>query len=286
VIQDDRLVETYPGQSGTAPGRGRVEIVRRGERSVVTRAVATSPLHLLTPRNHGRGAWVYTATYGGGLVDGDAIQLDISVGTNAVAMLSTQAATKVYRSTRETSSDLDAVVSSGALLAILPDPLVCFASATYRQVQRVHMQPRASLVFIDWLSSGRRASGERWQFDSYASRLEINEEGRPVILDALTLDTASGNIGDRMGRFNVLCTIVLIGPLLVAPAADVLSSAASLAIEKRADLLVSASSISRGGGGCLLRIAGVSFEAVSSVARQYLRFVPSLLGDDPWARRL
>ena len=280
------MIQSDPGQSGAAPGRGRVEIVRRGERSVVTRAVATSPLRLLTPRNHGRGAWVYTATYGGGLVDGDAIQLDISVGTDAVAMLSTQAATKVYRSTRETSSDLDAVVSSGALLAILPDPLVCFASATYRQVQRVHMHPGASLVFIDWLSSGRRASGERWLFDSYASRLEIFEDGRLVILDALTLDAASGNIGDRMGRFNVLCTIVLIGPLLAAPAADALSDVASLAIGKRADLLVSASPISRGGYGCLLRIAGVSFEAVSSVAREYLRFVPSLLGDDPWARRL
>ena len=74
------MIQNDPGQSGAAPGRGRVEIVRRGERSVVTRAVATSPLRLLTPRNHGRGAWVYTATYGGGLVDGDAIQLDISVG--------------------------------------------------------------------------------------------------------------------------------------------------------------------------------------------------------------
>jgi urease accessory protein len=172
------------------------------------------------------------------------------------------------------------------LLALLPDSLVCFASATYRQAQRVHMHGGASLVFIDWLSSGRRASGERWQFDSYASRLEICADDRPVIIDALTLDAASGNIGDRMGRFNVLCTIVLIGPLLATPVADALSGVASLAIEKRADLLVGASPINRGGDGCFLRIAGVSFEAVSSVARQYLRFVPSLLGDDPWARRL
>ncbi len=260
--------------------------MRHGERSVVTRAVATSPLRLLTPRNHGRGAWIYTATYGGGLVGGDAIHLDISVGADAVAMLATQASTKVYRSGREASSELYAVVSSGALLVVLPDPVVCFASATYRQVQRVEMLAGGSLIFMDWLSSGRRACDERWRFDSYASRLEISQDGRQVILDALTLDAASGRIGERMGRFNVLCVIVLIGPLLATSVAAALSQIAQRAVEKHAGLIVSASPLSRSTDGCVIRIAGVSFEAVSSAARNYLRDVPTLLGDDPWARRL
>ena len=37
--------------------------------------------------------------------------------------------------------------------------------------------------------------------------------------------------------------------------------------------------------GCIVRIAGVSFEEVAAAAREYLRFVPSLLGDDPWVRK-
>jgi len=272
--------------TGSAPGRGSVEIVRHGERSVVTRAFANSPLRLLTPRNHGRGAWIYTATYGGGLVGGDAIHVDVRLGSDAVAMLSTQASTKVYRSPRETSSELHAVVSSGALLAILPDPVVCFASASYRQVQRVHMHPSAGLIVMDWFSSGRRGYGERWQFDSYTSRLEVFQEGRLVICDALTLDAESGSIGARMGRFNALCAIVLIGPSLARATAQLLAHIASLPIEKHAALLVSASPITRSANGCLLRLAGISFEAVSAAAREYLSFVPSLLGDDPWARRL
>jgi urease accessory protein len=253
---------------------------------VVTRALATSPLRLLTPRNHGRGAWIYTATYGGGLVGGDAIRLDVAVGSGAMAMMATQASTKVYRSDQESTSDLHAVVKSGALLALLPDPVVCFASATYRQVQRIHLDAEGNLVVLDWLSSGRRAFDERWRFTGYTSRLEIVRNDRSVILDALTLDATAGNVGSRMGRFNVLCVIVLVGPLLAAAAARATSHIAALPIEKRADLLVSASPIKRDCDGCVIRMAGVSFEAVSSAAREYLRFLPLLLGDDPWARRL
>jgi hypothetical protein len=30
---------------------------------------------------------------------------------------------------------------------------------------------------------------------------------------------------------------------------------------------------------------GTSVEAVGRAAREYLRFVPALLGDDPWSRK-
>ena len=42
----------------------------------------------------------------------------------------------------------------------LPDPVICFASSTYRQTQRFDLAESASLVLLDWMSSGRRESGE------------------------------------------------------------------------------------------------------------------------------
>lgn len=266
-----------------APGTGRLEVVRRGARSIVIRAVAASPLRLLTPRNHGAAAWVYAATCGGGLVGGDAVQLQVSVGPDAMAMLSTQASTKVYRSARGTSFELQAAVSSGGLLAVLPDPVVCFAASTYCQTQRVDLESRAGLVLVDWLSSGRRAAGERWRFDKYASRLSIFQDGRLVVLDALSLDAEDGHLETRMGRFNVLCVIVLIGPQVSADAARALAQVADAPVVVRARLVVGASALA--GGGCIIRLAGVSFEEVAAAAREYLRFVPTLLGDDPSARK-
>jgi urease accessory protein len=266
-----------------APGTGRLEVARQGARSIVTRAVAASPLRLLTPRNHGTAAWVYAATYGGGLVDGDAVRLDVSVGRDAMAMLSTQASTKVYRSRRGTSMTLDVTVASGGLIAILPDPVVLFAGSTCRQSQRVDLEAGAGLVLVDALSSGRRAAGERWRFDRYASRLEVHQQGRLVLLDALALDADEGDLETRLGRFNILCVIVLLGPAVSSQAQNALARAASCPVVKRADLLIGASPVA--GQGCIIRVAGVSLEEVAAAAHEYVGFVPSLLGDDPRARK-
>src|SRR4029078_10544110 len=87
-----------------APGSARIAVVRSGAKSVVSRAYVSSPLRLLTPANHGHGAWLYTSSFGGGFVDGDHIVMDVDVGRGATAFISTQASTKIYRSPAGTSS--------------------------------------------------------------------------------------------------------------------------------------------------------------------------------------
>jgi len=264
-------------------GVGVVQIVRSGARSVVSRAFATSPLRLLTPRNHGHAAWVFSGSYGGGLVDGDAMHLSVDVGSQAAALLSTQASTKVYRSPRGTSATLCATVSPQGLLVVLPDPVVCFASSRYRQTQRVELDRGATLVLVDWMSSGRRAFGERWQFDEYASRLTVAHDNRVVLADAVLLSSEHGPLAARMGRFNVFCSIVLLGPDVRQQAQRVITRAATQPLQQRAELLLSASSIEDLGG--IVRIAGTSFEAVARALRDVLEFLPGLLGDDPWIRK-
>ena len=169
--------------SPDAPASGVLDVVRHGRRSVVSRAFASSPLRLLTPSNHGNAAWVFTSTYGGGLVGGDAVHLRIDVADGATALLQTQASTKVYRSPRGASSSMDACVGEGGRLLMLPDPTVCFAGSGFQQAQHVDLDATASLVLMDWMTSGRRAFGERWAFDRYESRLTVRRDGRVVLGD-------------------------------------------------------------------------------------------------------
>ena len=84
----------------------RLSFCRVGTSTVIDSAFATSPLRLLTPRNHGGGAWAYTSTLGGGLVDGDAIRLHVKVGPGAAAALFSQGENRVYRSPGGCRSDL------------------------------------------------------------------------------------------------------------------------------------------------------------------------------------
>jgi urease accessory protein len=267
----------------TLPGTGVVQVVRSGCTSAVRRALATSPLKLLTPRNHGAAAWIYTATYGGGLVGGDAVRLVVDVAPGAMALLTTQASTKVYRSHKGTSVDLEAVVHDDGVLVVWPDPVVCFAASTYSQTQRFDLGRAAGLVVVDWFSSGRHGAGERWAFDRYASRMRIRIDGRLVLHDALSLCAADGDLTARMGRFELVSAVAIAGTRLRAHAAEALERVAQTPVRARSNLLVAASPIDD--GGCIVRIAGVIFEEVERAIRDLLGFVPSVLGDNPWARK-
>ena len=248
---------------------------------MLTRAIAASPLRLLHPGNSGSAAWAYAATYGGGLLGGDAIDLDVSVTHGASAMLSTQASTKVYRADAPASQRLRAHVADESLLVLLPDPVTPFASSQYIQEQRIDIAASANLIAVDWMTAGRLSSGERWQFTSYASRTWLRRDGRLILHEAMRLTPEDGDVAARLGRFNCIAWAVVIGPAVRAAALRLAGSLGEAAVPKRADLLLSAAPLED--DGVLLRIAGTSAQQVGAILRQHLNFVPSLLGDDPWS---
>jgi urease accessory protein len=263
-------------------GSGELAFERAGAATVLRRARATSPLRLLTPRNHGHAAWVFAATFGGGLVDGDTIRLDLTLAAGSTGLVGTQASTKVYRCpTGACRQDLTATVGSDALLVLVPDPVVCFADARYEQTIAVELAADASLVLVDTFTAGRSARGERWQLARYASRLAVTRLGAPLVHDAMILDPAHGELAPRLGRFDAIATIVLAGPRA--------RSLREAAIERapapsRAAAIVEAVS-PIGDDGALIRVAGTSVEAVARSVRGYLAELGAMLGDDPFARK-
>jgi urease accessory protein len=272
----------------TTPGSGALRIGRRGDVSVAERVCAASPLRLLTPRNHGGAAWVFTSSFGGGLVDGDRQFLDVEVGAGASAYLSTQASTKVYRSVRGATVELRARVDEQALLVLAPDPVVCFADSRFHQRQEFDLAASASLVAVDWVTSGRRESGERWAFASYTSHLIARLDRRLVVHDAMALRREDGDLGARMGRFDVLAIVLVLGTPLLPHATALVHGLENEPVRRTPSLLAVATPVTHqqfGTVGCVLRIAGQSVEAVGVSIRSALSFVPPLLGDDPWLRK-
>ena len=276
-------VQSRAAEPLARPALAQLEIARSGGRSVVTRAFAESPIRLLAPRNHGRAAWIYTSTYGGGLVDGDRLSIDVRVLPGASAFVSTQAATKVYRSHGGSRAELAARVDEGGLLILAPDPLICFRGARYRQKQRLDIAHDAALVVVDWLSAGRCASGERWAFNEFRSVLEISVAGSLLVRDSMTLEAQDGNLADRLGRFNIIGTAVLIGETLRDHARTLLDASATVRVRRGQNQVMTASPLAD--GGCMLRIAGTSTEAAGRAMRDALCFIPALLGDNPWQRK-
>jgi urease accessory protein len=255
---------------------------RSGSRTILDRSFATSPVKVFATRNQGGACWVYAATLGGGFVGGDTVSMRLDVGPGAVALLATQASTKVYRSLKPARQVISAAVQADALLAVVPDPVVCFAGADFSQQQRYDLAFGANLVVLDWITSGRHAAGERWAFARYVSRIHVARESVTILHDGLTLQRETDTVVERMGRFNVCATCVVSGPRVAAAAASIAASVSQTSIRSDSETIESAYPIA---GGALLRVAGTSVEHVSALIRTRLDFLHPLLGDDPWTRK-
>jgi urease accessory protein len=269
------------------PGTGELELSLVGGKTVVTRARANSPLKLLTPKSHSSSAWVFSSTYGGGLVTGDHIHLDVSLGNGTTCLLGTQASTKIYRSPAEVPcrQTLNVSAGAGSICIAAPHPVTCFRQARFLQRQRFDLAPDSSLVLIDWLTSGRHLNGERWTFDQYDSRTDVFVGGHHIFRDALRLVAQDGPIDayHRTGGFNCLAYAVVLGERLREYGDRVLRFVEQSPLSRGVNcpLLFTASPIE---GGVVLRAAGANAEIVAGWFRERLEFVPHLLGEDPWAR--
>jgi urease accessory protein len=264
-------------------GSAHLTFTRDGAATVLTRAFATNPAKLIQTRRRSETCWVYAATLGGGFVGGDRVHLHAEVSSGARALLTTQASTKVYRSQQPCSQTIEAIIGAGAFLAVVPDPIVCFAGADFTQSQRYELDAEASLVVVDWLTSGRHGCGERWAFSRYQNRVEIRRGSEWIFLDGLVLEPDTDAIAERMSHFNVLLTAVVTGPLVATAAADLFKRVSDDAIAPGADLIASASRLRD--GGTLLRMAGTTVEQVGHALRTSLHFVSALAGDDLWSRK-
>ncbi len=223
-----------------------------------------------------------TSSFGGGLVSGDAISLDLTVRDGASALLTTQASTKVYRGDSGSSQLTRLAVEREALAVCIPDHLVCFDRSRFEQRAEISLSDGSSaLVWLDIQAAGRTARGERWDLSRLSTVLEIQRGGALLLRDALVLDQAHGDLRARMGRFDALGTLVLLGARLSGASSRLLAERAP---PRRADPVVSGAS-ALGGEGVMLRFAGSTVASALAFARTRLSFLLELLGSDPWARR-
>jgi len=231
-------------------------------------------LRLLTPRA-GDAAWIVTSSYGGGLVDGDHVALEVDVDAGATCVVTSQAAQKVYRGTASQTTVVR--VHAGATALVVPDPVVPFRGARFTQKTRIELGEGASLALVDCVTAGRVAYGERWAADRIETTLEVARTSTTVdpanlmLLDRVIIDAR------RMRRFDALATALLLGPRFADLAAAELARVAAEPITKR----IAASPLA---DGAIVRVAGAIDDVVSAV-RDAVRPACARTGEDPWARR-
>ncbi|TGE07616.1 urease accessory protein UreD [Hymenobacter fodinae] len=154
-------------------------------KSVLTACRNVQPLKILNPRAPASSCHVVLSSYGGGMVAGDVIRLQLTAHADTRLFLGTQANTKIFRSVDGQVAEqvIEGALEHNALVAVLPDPVVLQEHSRYRQRQHWHLASGAVLLLADWLHSGRMDNGEQFAFTSFETELRITVAGRLTVLD-------------------------------------------------------------------------------------------------------
>lgn len=162
---------------------------------------------------------------------GDHVDVHVRVRSEARLGLLSQGSTKVYKTPSKdvcTEQLLTATIDEGAALLQLPDPVQPFKGSSYRQSQSFYVHPRYSnLVLLDWVSAGRTARGEGWEFFQWKGRNEVwslpmkTSTGKTapeklLMRDSIVLDGTSSmeqSYRDEMDDLGVFGTLIIRGPV-------------------------------------------------------------------------
>jgi urease accessory protein len=156
----------------------------------------------------------YILNPGGGYLNGDRYRISISLEENASLILTTQSATKVYKTPfKEAYQETEINLKAGSLLEYIPDPLIAYRDAKYKQINRIHMEEGATLFYTDVLTPGWSPEGEKFSYDKLQLINEIYFDGVLVVYDHIKLTPADQRIKELgfMEGFSHLGSMIVVG---------------------------------------------------------------------------
>ena len=163
-------------------------------------------------------AHVYLMSSGGGVLQGDRLEIKVEARENAMARITTQSATKIYRMDRGYALQNMKIVAAGSsYIEYIPRQLIPYRSSRYCQYVTIIASPSSTVLYSETISAGRVASGERFDFDACFLRMQAyDSSGRLNFSDVCSIEPAI----DRKETFERLfgnkmlwSTVYIITPL-------------------------------------------------------------------------
>ncbi|MFB0839604.1 urease accessory protein UreD [Arthrobacter sp. E44] len=210
-------------------GRLELGVSLRGRRSVASRQFHQGALRVMRPHyldNSGQVCYV-VVNPGGAYLGADLFLLDVEVGDSASLLLTTQSATKVYRTPGSFAEQRLAVrLGEGARVELMPDQLIAYREASYRQRTSVTLRPSSCLVMAEVVTPGWSPDGAVFRYEEVRLRNEIRVEtgtGTELLaLDNLLIRPPLGDVAGLgfMEGFSHLGSLVVVDPRVDQALAD------------------------------------------------------------------
>ncbi|MDP2803755.1 MAG: urease accessory protein UreD [Phreatobacter sp.] len=208
----ERMQRTY--------GAGRLALGTRDGLTVIRECYQEAGIRIRMPRvEPGEPLEAVVINTAGGITGGDRFVLDIKAGPATRAVVTTQAAEKVYRSSGGIGFfDTSITVAAGADFAWLPQEAILFDGSALERRLTVDMDAGASVLAVESVVFGRLARGERVDHAYLFDRWRIRRGGRLVYAEGLRFE---GGVADALkGRACGAGAVAAASLVLVAPDAE------------------------------------------------------------------
>lgn len=141
-------------------------------------------------------AYMYVISPSGGVLQSDSYRIDVSLSDCAMAHLTTQGATRIYRMEEGfATQQVSLSAGPGCYLEYMPDQIIPYGGSRFFQKTRLQVHDEATVVYSEVVSPGRVAMGESFQYDICYLRVEAaDEKGRRKFSDAAVLEPKKRNM--------------------------------------------------------------------------------------------
>ncbi len=150
----------------------------------------------------------------GGVVGGDQLAVDATVGAGAHALLTSPGAAKWYRANGHVSGQHIALrAGRGAAIEWLPQESIVFDQACVRLRHEVELAVDASYIGCDIVCLGRSASGEIFNTGSISQQVQIRRGGKLLWWEQGVLAAGGALMASPLGLggHTVCATLIAVG---------------------------------------------------------------------------
>ena len=157
-----------------------------GGKTILEDVYFTAPYKIMKPfEKPDGGIQVMPLCASAGIMAGDVQQFDYEVGDGADLELLSQSFEKIHRMEEGSAGrNIKIRVADDARLSYFPQPVIPFAGSAFDSRMEIQLADESSKLFLmDILSCGRAASGERFAYRRFSSRVEIYRAGELIYRD-------------------------------------------------------------------------------------------------------
>ncbi len=192
-----------------------LEVANYQNVSHLIKSFQVPPIKFINPKAIKGCCQVFISNYGGGMVAGDDVQIDINCLPATKLFLGTQSHTKIYKCEQKQicSQKITGSVHADAMVVFLPDPLLPFAKSRFRQNQEWQVDGSGNLLLLDWIYAGRLSRNEVFAYSELFSELKIWRGNRLLILEKLASKPSLDNpfFAGRFGSYTLSVNIYAVG---------------------------------------------------------------------------